>query len=285
MRGFQRMRPAGLTATFKASFGCSFRLFCNGIAEPSVVVNPKDKIVSGSLLKDSTVTNHLLKPRGPSYRYAPLSDNKLFLVEKHRLTLEERHFQVLFAIVPWFALLLMVAVPTFIVTRPTREDRESKTSQTVITFPFRIISFSELMDIVERQTPTIVFWYHPAIFASNVLLRMIEKLAKILNNDSRLSIVALDMSVGYIPEAVIAEKPMMLSPFLQLILPFALNGEPAMVDAQCPWSAVGILRFVQAMNIGVNFDEKTFTDAEMVDACTEEMRDNEFQINFVDEIC
>jgi len=278
------MRPAGLTVAFKAPFGCRFRLFCNGSAEPSAVVNRKEVIVSGSPLKDSTA-NQLLKPRGPSYRYAPLSDNKLFFVEKHRLTLEERHFQVLFAIVPWFALLLMVAVPTFIVTRPTREDREPKTnrSQTVNNFPFRIISFSELMDIVERQTPTIVFWYHPAIFASNVLLRMIEKLAKILNNDSRLSIVALDMSVGYIPEPLIAEKPMMLSPFLQLILPYALDGEPAMVDAQCPWSAVGILRFVEAMNIGVNFDEKTFSDAEIVDACTEEMKDNEFQIYFVDE--
>lgn len=118
----------------------------------------------------------------PIGRYVP-TDPSAFLVEGHRLTGSENIVQGISSVLPWIALLFLGVSP-FLFMQYNLEKMKSKSTHDEISKPlpvvrgeFRQIEFSDMPEILERRTPTLIVIYSDN-YHSMVYLPMLRDLSE-----------------------------------------------------------------------------------------------------------
>ncbi|KFG62594.1 putative transmembrane protein, partial [Toxoplasma gondii RUB] len=197
-----------------------------------------------------------LYPGGPVDRYGPPRDPSTLLLEPHKLTREERWFQIFFVAAPWIFFLCMLSAPILLAQYHVKKlgERASLARQVAEELMetsdadfFRLCTFQDLREIVEQPLHAFLCFLHPDTISSQVVAPLLRDVASLFKRlGIRASVALVDLSAG-VPERMQSELPAALAPHGQLLLPFAFGGQQAaVVDFAETWTAAEIVKAVAA---------------------------------------
>ena len=181
----------------------------------------------------------------PINRYIP-TDSSAFLVERHRLTGTENIVQGLSSVLPWVILLVLGVSPlVFMQYNISKMSSLPKLPENakpaLISGEFKHILFSDMPEILERRSPTLVIIYSDN-FQSKVLLPLFRDLSKKFN--------ICIMPSSSASREFLKKYPTELCPFGHLILP-----DSKLVEYKGPWNAASFFQFLSLKEDSI-LDEK-----------------------------
>ncbi|KEP60198.1 UNVERIFIED_CONTAM: hypothetical protein HHA_288710 [Hammondia hammondi] len=230
-----------------------------------------------------------LYPGGPVDRYGPPRDPSTLLLESHKLTREERWFQIVFVAAPWFFFLCMLSAPVLLAQYHVKKlgERASLARQVAEELMeasdadfFHLCTFQDLREIVEQPLHAFLCFLHPDTLSSQVVAPLLRDVASLFKRlGIRASVALVDLSAG-VPERMQSEFPAALAPHGQLLLPFAFGGQQAaVVDFAELWTAAEIVKAVAAEVPGA---QAAMAHTQELDDICEQLSDCLFSLAFVD---
>lgn len=235
--------------------------------------------------------------RTGSERYLPTEDPNAFLLPDNRLEPNERKWQKVFVALPWAVFLVMLAVPTWLVRsnlpwvkRMAEETEQEAAARAAAEAPARripdfvIVNFGQMPDILERPFPTLLMLFDPGTFASKAFLPACRDLGSLLRAAGvPVAFAALDMSkTPGPPDEFMWEYPRALSPYFQLVLPRAHDGEAGVVDYDGRWSVRGLAEAARSL-AGPRAPLLPADDLDNLECGLERLRDALFELLFMGE--
>ncbi|CBZ51042.1 conserved hypothetical protein [Neospora caninum Liverpool] len=233
-----------------------------------------------------------LYPGGPVDRYGPPRDPSALLLEPHKLTKEERLFQILFVTLPWVFFLFLLSAPVLLAKYHVAKlndraafswDVAQELIQESDADGFRLCTFRDLREVVEQPLHAFLCYLHPDTLASQIVAPLLRDLATLFQRlGVRAQVALVDLSDPAMPPRMHREFPPALAPHGQLLLPFAFGGQqPAVLDfAAKTWNASDIVRAVAEE---VPSARAALAPAAELDDVSEQLSDCLFSLAFVDE--
>eukprot|EP00922_Rhytidocystis_sp_ex-Travisia-forbesii_P030992 GHVS01045696.1.p1 GENE.GHVS01045696.1~~GHVS01045696.1.p1 ORF type:complete len:560 (+),score=109.93 GHVS01045696.1:49-1680(+) len=215
------------------------------------------------LLDHSRYRNVALYEGGPVDRYLAPRDPSSLLIEPHKLTKQERIFQLIFAGLPLLSFLLLASVPILLLKwhLPKLEQKKNKFVEESHELcarlrlnKFRVISVNSLLDFVESQSSCVlILSYHHGDYLGSVYVAMMAELDRLFRRHRMpVQIVAIDLSDPLLDKQTDTTSPKnsppshpsssssgwlrslgsaVGSPYLHLLVPFGMaDGEPGIVE-------------------------------------------------------
>ncbi len=178
----------------------------------------------------------------PLQRYVP-TDDKAFLVEDFRLTKTERVSQTVSSVIPWI-LLVTLGVTPFLAMKYNLERMASKDSSISgrvletksARLPFRVMTFSSVVDILQRRLPTLVSFFDES-FHSHVLSLLFREVDRLLSEHS------IDVSLCAVPYSSVSQDFRAKYPSAPVVH-LASPSDGTLFDFEGPWSAEGLVEFI-----------------------------------------
>lgn len=100
--------------------------------------------------------------------------------------------------------------------------------------------------------------------------------------EASVSLVLIDLAeVPDVTHSFVNEYPRTTSPHMHAIIPFALQGEPGVLEYMSDWKATSILGFLQNLT-GYDIPHQLEAEAVALDEATEALSDCLFGLEFVD---
>lgn len=225
-------------------------------------------------------------------RYSPSEDPQALLVPDNRLEPAERWWQKVFTITPWIVFAGMLAIPLLLVStnltwlQQRAEARKPREEEAVVEarLPgFEVVSFARMPDILDRPFPTLVFLIDTRTFASQVYLAALPDLARVLVGAGlHVSVAALDLRAEpHPPSMFLWEYAPPLTPYLQLVVPKAVDEEAGVIDHQGSWTALSLVETARKL-AGPHAPRVADEEVERLNQGIESFRDALFEAVFVD---
>uniref|UniRef100_A0A0G4FW09 Transmembrane protein n=1 Tax=Chromera velia CCMP2878 TaxID=1169474 RepID=A0A0G4FW09_9ALVE len=187
---------------------------------------------------------------GPVDRYLPAENPHRFMVEALKLTPEENVFQYVFAGASVLSFLALVAFPFwyFGVFTPYLEEQRpqeaagAQVGVPALPGPFEVLGgFQKMADVLERPFPTLLLLFRDdgvrrgkgeeKDFFGEANLRLFKRVSELLSKHKvPLAVSALDVSDPSVPPKFSEAVPASATPWAQLVVPFAKDGEAGLCD-------------------------------------------------------